>query len=650
MSRFIMPRQGVNGQNLNPGDGAQLFFKNEGLTTDRDTFSDEDLTTANENPVTADATGLFPAIWMAGSYDVSLKDKNGVQLWGPEHMDTQASTNESIAAYVADMVATSPDAGTTYQTTGYIVDEIGGAGMYLMKTSAQAATDGDTIDELTNHTCANAIVAILQHDGIVDFRQSGGRAYDVATTIDNSAALLAADAQGFTIQIVGAFYFNVAVDLGLGSTNVRTQILGVENVNFDGVDKSALYFDGTAGITVNAGTKIHDLDIENIGTLAGSGKGLVANNVHAASIKNVTVKNFEIGAYIFCWVSVIENLITYQCTSGIETYGECTSTTFQSCYARDGTTGITLGATVTYSTFLNCVVEDCSVPYLILGGDNVDFNNCGAEIDENIEGFFHFNGTSSSTITISGGRYIMDPTFTTNCFMYSTAAATNESAVVALSRMTSNSTTNPSQAFLKGKLRAVFDDSCMFGSTFDMSVYAGDFGSIMMDGRSSAALRRHSKSTPKVGSSQDDADSIPNMLSVVIEEVIDFSQAITDTEQVFIKHHGTAADSFLQGKIEVWPMVKTGTTFQYQEGYFWGTGSSNGDVRNPMMTTVGTPDTGIDGTIIDYKGNDATGFQNYYLSRTAIQTKCFVRVTATGWADSGYRDQLITLTVGPDDA
>ena len=127
-SRFIMPRQGVNGQNLSPADGAQLFFYNVGLTSNKDTYSDAALTTANENPVTADATGLFPEIWLDGNYDSTLKDKNGVQLWGPESVTSFASDDitvninqgimdwDTTVTYLAGAVAKSPTTPERYRS------------------------------------------------------------------------------------------------------------------------------------------------------------------------------------------------------------------------------------------------------------------------------------------------------------------------------------------------------------------------------------------------------------------------------------------------------------------------------------------------------------------------------------------------------
>lgn len=106
MSRFIMPRQGVKGQNINPADGALLYFYTVGTVTPKDTYNSAAKTTANTNPVVADSSGLFGHIELDGSYDVVLKNKNGVQIWGPETVSELASTDEPVSyATLAAMVA-----------------------------------------------------------------------------------------------------------------------------------------------------------------------------------------------------------------------------------------------------------------------------------------------------------------------------------------------------------------------------------------------------------------------------------------------------------------------------------------------------------------------------------------------------------------
>lgn len=66
---------GVNSALLS---GAKLYWYIAGTTTATDTFSDPDMTTANANPVLADANGRFPAIWLAeGDYKYILTSASG---------------------------------------------------------------------------------------------------------------------------------------------------------------------------------------------------------------------------------------------------------------------------------------------------------------------------------------------------------------------------------------------------------------------------------------------------------------------------------------------------------------------------------------------------------------------------------------------
>jgi hypothetical protein len=78
MSRFTLPYQSVFDNNGHPLDGAKLYFYEEGTSTPKDTYSDEDFTTPNTNPVIADSQGQFGDIFLNGVYRAELKDKNDV--------------------------------------------------------------------------------------------------------------------------------------------------------------------------------------------------------------------------------------------------------------------------------------------------------------------------------------------------------------------------------------------------------------------------------------------------------------------------------------------------------------------------------------------------------------------------------------------
>jgi hypothetical protein len=90
----------------------------------------------------------------------------------------------SVAAFLdtqelesmADLVASSIDAGRRVRTIYHTARATGGGAAYLIKTAAQASTDGDTIDEVGNVTLANSNVAILQpENGEVDIRAFGAK-------------------------------------------------------------------------------------------------------------------------------------------------------------------------------------------------------------------------------------------------------------------------------------------------------------------------------------------------------------------------------------------------------------------------------------------------------------------------------------------
>lgn len=78
-SRFITPTVDV-GQGIKPASGAKLNFFETGTSTPKDTFTDSGAGTPNANPVIADSNGVFPDIFISGTYKVILTDKNDIQV------------------------------------------------------------------------------------------------------------------------------------------------------------------------------------------------------------------------------------------------------------------------------------------------------------------------------------------------------------------------------------------------------------------------------------------------------------------------------------------------------------------------------------------------------------------------------------------
>ncbi|MEE9311514.1 MAG: hypothetical protein V3V10_03780, partial [Planctomycetota bacterium] len=198
MSRFVFPHQSAFGQKVTPFDGAKGFFFETGTSTPKDTFSDEALTVPNANPVIADANGLFGDIFLARDkqYKYQLKDKNDVLIEEEDPVEPALTPTTGLLlsggvinrATVAAMVAdTSLLAGMYVETQGYTASSDGGGAPYIIKTAAQAATDGDLIDEVGSHTLVNAAVAVIQPGDRIDIRQFGG-----LNTADDKASIDAA--------------------------------------------------------------------------------------------------------------------------------------------------------------------------------------------------------------------------------------------------------------------------------------------------------------------------------------------------------------------------------------------------------------------------------------------------------------------------
>lgn len=82
MPRFTMPFAAAFDGNGRPMAGARLYFYIAGTTTPLSTYSDEALTVANTNPVVADASGTWPAIFLQDkAYKVVLKTSADATVW-----------------------------------------------------------------------------------------------------------------------------------------------------------------------------------------------------------------------------------------------------------------------------------------------------------------------------------------------------------------------------------------------------------------------------------------------------------------------------------------------------------------------------------------------------------------------------------------
>lgn len=281
--RFVNPRsQWTNGNSVVQA-GAKLYFYTTGTSTPKNTYSDNDLSVANANPVVADADGVFGDIFLLpGQYKVILKTSADVTLWTADPVgDSQA--NVDVTGTFALSGDISPPQITADQNN-YNPSGLSGATVVRLNTDAarnitglSGGSDGREIriynvgsfnitlkDESASSTAANRFAlqadiviapdvgVILQYDSTSSrWRAQGGTSLDSLTNngsdIASAATINLTTATGDTVDVTGTTTIT-AITLAEGDQRL---------VRFTGIltltHGASLVLPGSANITTAAG-------------------------------------------------------------------------------------------------------------------------------------------------------------------------------------------------------------------------------------------------------------------------------------------------------------------------------------------------------------------------------------------------------------
>lgn len=175
---------------------------------------------------------------------------------------------QEIVANVVGLVASNNFISGDYvQTKGYHLAGDGGQASYLIKTAAEAATDGDVIDGFGNHTIASGDVAILQFDnGVYHVAQWGARGL---TGVDDAPSFSAARDYIETI-----------------TTKTKMQTLHFDVLNF----MSGIVVDNYSFPFILHGNKIYD-EYEFNNPCLIYGEDLSSNGQYEFQMKNFNIEN-----------------------------------------------------------------------------------------------------------------------------------------------------------------------------------------------------------------------------------------------------------------------------------------------------------------------------------------------------------------------
>jgi hypothetical protein len=336
-----MPTADV-GKGLTPSDGAKLSFFITGTSTPKDTFTTEAATTPNANPVIADSNGVFPDIFISGTYKVTLTDKNDVQS-GFGEADPVSETvgvgdanNDKrygpIFATVAAMVAANPVsidgvvvnivAGMTVSTQGYTTAGDDGGHSYLAKSSGSP-------DELGDHTASNGVILFIDETGPKMSKRYGIISDGVANDTTAIVAWLARRGDLYLQKGTGATLITPPISV-LGDTQLTFE----EGAKF----KAAATASHVLGVT-SAGENIvltnPEVDGDNIRGLNGfgfssnttNGKNITVNNPIARNCLRSSTTGGGRGIAIQDGIESISivNPKVYDCTTGYDVNGNTTT-------------------------------------------------------------------------------------------------------------------------------------------------------------------------------------------------------------------------------------------------------------------------------------------------------------------------------------
>lgn len=121
-------------------NGGKLFFYETDLTTPKNTWSDEAMTTLNSNPVVMDAAGrTLTDVWGDGEYGVKMTDADSVVIWTRNNVRaSEAAPGSTIPALESGAFLTNNGSSLLWEDIAQVPDPTGFSGNVLYSDGALA--------------------------------------------------------------------------------------------------------------------------------------------------------------------------------------------------------------------------------------------------------------------------------------------------------------------------------------------------------------------------------------------------------------------------------------------------------------------------------------------------------------------------------
>jgi hypothetical protein len=246
--QFVFPGQQRVDANGNPYAGATLEFFEPGTSDPKDVYSDDTLETAIEQPVEADAGGVWDRMFLSGKYKVILKNSSGSTL------NTWDDYDPGLSTALGTSEALPIEAGGTNATTAASArNNLGAASQSQVSEIQTTVSENDALIATGLHTdgdrfgtaatkdtgTSGANVPLLNgnntHSGTNTFSDTGGvstrntaKAFAMFTQSSTTVSYNAST-QGFNIASItrtGVGTYTVSFTNALPTANFSVSISG----------------------------------------------------------------------------------------------------------------------------------------------------------------------------------------------------------------------------------------------------------------------------------------------------------------------------------------------------------------------------------------------------------------------------------------
>lgn len=223
-------------------NGGKLAFYETDLTTPKNTWADETLSTLNSNPVIMDAAGrTLTDVWGDdGEYGIVMLDADDNVIWTRNNVRaSDAAAGATIPALEADKFLTNDGSQMLWDTVRQVPDPAGHVGQALFSDGAQSywaapPTVPDLpADGIENTTTTIRVGTTLLQAGTGTFPASGGQQSSVSVTFGEAFSAapvsvvcqLGPSASMFAMVVVNSISatgFSASIDTNLIGANIVT--------------------------------------------------------------------------------------------------------------------------------------------------------------------------------------------------------------------------------------------------------------------------------------------------------------------------------------------------------------------------------------------------------------------------------------------